>query len=1808
MPFDERVMKGWPQRVSRKPEDAVSSAYLLTQLARWLGEGTLERHIYARLRARVFSESCPLGEHARRALSQADSRVTTAPSLLPAPSPLLVNPVDVDPSRRNALDEELEAHARALLTNDPPPAPSFEQELAAEVNFVEVMGEHLQRAHAVHEASQAARRQGAQEPPSSLGAAARALLAAAGAGLGEGPPDRAAVADAVDAPERAAATAVEPVFEQQVDVALLERDLEQRPAGPWKLFKPFLHQNALWLAGGLLVLFGSLYFLRTLWDLSSLLWYAAVTVTLHGYAAAFFAVGYLLARRREAHAVGRILYCFTLVLLPLASVANGELIALLLRDGGAGVALALLSLALALAAQGLLLTLIAGLYERASIKPLLRTTLALALMTMMIAALSSSGISGPAAALHRWSPLLLLVGLGIFAFGLRDLEAQRVRLREAILTVVGALLWAFVTMGTRLHVAAPLPFTHYAPLVSLTALLLLHRDHRLVRNADQPARLRGLRQLLYAVLALGPLLGLLGLVQRGYFDTGARVVVLLATMPAFIGYVSAAKRYGRHLLTFMAATLGLLCYFFLPAPFRGLLVWAQGALREVLGYRHAPLPLAYYGLTFLPYLVACIGLAAYWRRRHPNLAADLQRFVFALTITLLPLASSAAPDLRPMLWTWPCYAAMALFAAYLFDRPNLRLLAQTLILLWAVVLGAELWQSYQLPLASPIVAAYALVCALLVMRAPANWRAAAHLGALGGAFLVLPLAAFAPWPSVLPSRLLALSFVVGSLALLLVAGQRRARGLALVVPWAMLMTVGALLASHRLGTIVAGVTFMTFAVAAAHLVQRLEHRRFGALHLLLTQPLLLGIVLCSLLSLGLLLRASRLQMFFGGIILTLVALQLVLQVFERASALAFALLLGLALGVVGYATHVDAAAPAVVVAGAILLVIGGLLSPLAVAAELRRRCLLWVGHVIALAALGVCLISIDGGSALGLGLTILAGAFFTAALAVVHLRRWCAELSAVLLVASVPALGLAFGLSREIVALLLGLLSLLAGELVRRFGWHDSADPRAHLLAAPASTAMALAIAMGALLALPHWPLGAPIAAGLLVGFLALAQRSAWTASYAVIVLAAASAQLAHLVAREASSGALALAAPLLLFAAQRVFVGAPEERRRRVAASVTALAAAVVALLWALHSASSAVSGRWILQGALGALLFAGSAAALLPSALGAAALSVAAVAAWGALAALLEVVVPRTSLAQHVVVMTMVGPLWLLVAARLRAASLQKRAGDIAAVSAIVALVPLAMLAALQVVHCEHWLGRFALGAVGGSWEVLLAATTALVGLGLVASKRAGPRLLLPVGVISLAVLVSTVMVPSGHTTRALTLAALALWGRKRWRLRRSREWALAAAVLALLGSHGHYANLDLPLALLATTLLLGALTRSSDGEQLRLLTVGWSLGSVMTAQALTLWLAAQLSTGRYPPSAVAALCALVALLSAVPLLMLADRRRPAVAPVARAALLAVLPLAGLAFWGTAPHVPLFVQLSALLAVLFALPCWLHGALRRGRVADGRRALLTAVVLYLLARSWGPLALFGVTLDAIVVVLVGPLALGLGARLAKGAAILVALREAATYLPLAAVFLMPTLGSRTAALLSLLLAAHYSAAARVLANKHLGVLALLLGNGSLLLCWSVLGWSSPLLVIVPLGVTLLALLHVYEADVSAERRSLLRALLLVGLYGSSVAVACSDISPLQALTVVPSLCVLGIMAGTLLRIRSYLLLSVVFLAVDLIVNMLRYGLASRTLGALFLTALGLLLVAAMVFFNLEKERILRRYTSIRLQLRGWD
>jgi hypothetical protein len=185
---------------------------------------------------------------------------------------------------------------------------------------------------------------------------------------------------------------------------------------------------------------------------------------------------------------------------------------------------------------------------------------------------------------------------------------------------------------------------------------------------------------------------------------------------------------------------------------------------------------------------------------------------------------------------------------------------------------------------------------------------------------------------------------------------------------------------------------------------------------------------------------------------------------------------------------------------------------------------------------------------------------------------------------------------------------------------------------------------------------------------------------------------------------------------------------------------------------------------------------------------------------------------------------------------------------------------------------------------------------------------------------------------------------------------------------------------------------------------------------------------------------------------------------------------------------------------------------------------------------------------------------------------------------------------------------AVHYAAMGRLQQRRNLTPLAMAFGNAALLLAFGALGWHDLLLYIVPVAFSALVLVHVYGADLGQRKRNAVRAVVLMVLYLVALGQALSQATPLQSLVVVPLLCVAAIAAGTLLQVRVYVLMGVTFLAADLGVNLLRFGLQSRLLGALFLTVLGLVIVAGMVYFSVQRERLMKRYTSIVGTLRAWD
>jgi hypothetical protein len=1561
--------------------------FLLSELERWYVEGDLDHDRYQRLRRQYLNH----GEGSEQiALPLPPPAAAPAVAAIPLPAAPL-------PESAPDLEQELAQQAERLLEADPPPVRVDTAALQASVEAE--AGYHLEleaRVGAARTAASAQRAAVSAQPAAQRTAALGDAVASAAAeliGAGEGAPQAAA----------------------QV-VSAAKREVIARDSLWSTKLRPFFDENALWLAGGLLVIFGSLYFLRLIWDdLSSLMLRAVIAGSLLAYAGLFFGAGYALSRKRDAHGVGRILFCFSAALLPLSSVATGELAASL-ATGAAGLLVAGVAILVALAAQGVMLAVMAGLFERSSMRLMVRTGLLLGLGTMCLA---------PALTLlaPQSSALLLLgtaLGFAALAWGLRALCTHRVHLRTTILFAGGGLLWSFFVLAGRVQAAALIPWTHYAPLVAALAALLISCDHRLRARGDNDPRLSALGLTFHTLALFAVALSLVGLARQGYFDLWARISVMLTSAVALYCLTRAALRYGRSAMTHLAASVGLLTYFFLPAPFSGLLRLAQRWIHSALGYQNAPLPVSYYGLTFIPYLLLLTALVVILRRRgREDLSRDLQWFAMALGGVLALLAAAGGTeDLRPMLWTWPIYAAGAFAWARLFRRSWLVYggHAVTLALLWTAGVWAARAGLHPLAGASVALA----LPAVLAAAAALVWRRQAHLG-----HVALAAAALSP------------------LALLVHPG---AAGLELVF---------ATLALDAL--VLALVTWRFRWRVTAHI---------AALHL----PVAL-VVGCAVWAPGV---ASTLPLFaalagLAGLVVHLTARsktrsavrQLVGQPATAVSLLGNALLLGVSL-----ATNHPIWAPAL--------------------AMLMLCHLLVVTRSATVTAL--CGIGASGG---------------------------LAALSQSLLANSWPVtLGL------------LAPLLVLASAWVGRSSWYAArARGLSLLVVAFAAEAVGLhaAAALGADGGALRWAVLAGGCATLFCLTLTFVYRQ---------------------------RGALGVPAMVCLAAA-------------------STLTAALGLHLWVGSSTSSA----W-LQGALFAGLSLGW--------------SVAA----GALA---------------------------------RRKALRMAASTFSWLMLVVPAGCVATFLLLAVLRCGGGIvGQLPLALVSlqpGFWALACALLLLLATARIHALHRRGASLQLVVGgAAALALVGAALVAPGAHLSLALGALAVVLAALRatRWSWGRSIHlgWSLALAGATIVASHGHLAgppNLLIGVAALTAALVLAWIAlrrrRGFDVAAADALAYCWAACAAATLQVMVLWLATVFSTGRYPAASVLALLAPTALLSGMALDRLPHLFKAGLEAAGRLGrvVLVVAAAQSLAAVALCSPLPSFV-LTFCIGTLTALSAYLLLVGRR----DEREWLLhaagvTLLGLYWVVRwSWAGLAWAGPWFDAAALLAAVQSALWLsrGRVPAEKRALLA---PALTW-PLLALGLLPQLGPGQGALLALLIGAHYAAGARVLETRHLGVPAALFANAALFLSYASVGWSDVMLYVVPLCMTSLLLVQVYAAELGPTGAKALRTIALLSLYVIGTSRALMTLDALQTLVVVPGICVAGIIAGTLLRVRVYVLMGVGFLAADLCLNMVHYGLARPHLGALFLTLLGLLLVAGMVVFSLERERILRRYSAIFTELRTWD
>lgn len=477
------------------------------------------------------------------------------------------------------------------------------------------------------------------------------------------------------------------------------------------------------------------------------------------------------------------------------------------------------------------------------------------------------------------------------------------------------------------------------------------------------------------------------------------------------------------------------------------------------------------------------------------------------------------------------------------------------------------------------------------------------------------------------------------------------------------------------------------------------------------------------------------------------------------------------------------------------------------------------------------------------------------------------------------------------------------------------------------------------------------------------------------------------------------------------------------------------------------------------------------------------------------------------------------------------------------------------------------------------------------------------------------------------------------------KSEESAIGALLVALTLVVGlPLITASVPLAVFGTALAWFGALRDSDASKTRLHT-GWILTLV------SLGLSADLHAWAMP------VCWVLAAASAWAVVRVYPVMRWAGWAAVWAASHAVLAWAGLALSTGAPKeliLPWFALASILVAVRPALTPWTKQhtgiglTLRAISIAElavgmflcpgghGREAIAVVaavgvslwlawrdakedepqgVWLGVLSLSFGIVVarvLFGAELglpEAVIAMVLAGLSSVVSSRSADALpATSKALTQVALWWPALGLLLAPWGAPTTMAGLLVAYAVHYTLLAQAEGLKvTASVLAALAFNGAVLTLWFGSGWGEAQYVLVPMGLSGLVLVQVFHGELGDAWAARLRAL-AVGLVYAAAAFRPLAIDTTWAFFLCVFLCVAGVGAGIALRIRSFVTLGTIFLVTTVVATLVRWGVREPRLGALFLSGLGLGVVAFMVLVTTKKAELLERYKRVRGALERWE
>ncbi|HNH09882.1 MAG TPA: hypothetical protein PK683_15410, partial [Leptospiraceae bacterium] len=201
---------------------------------------------------------------------------------------------------------------------------------------------------------------------------------------------------------------------------------------------------------------------------------------------------------------------------------------------------------------------------------------------------------------------------------------------------------------------------------------------------------------------------------------------------------------------------------------------------------------------------------------------------------------------------------------------------------------------------------------------------------------------------------------------------------------------------------------------------------------------------------------------------------------------------------------------------------------------------------------------------------------------------------------------------------------------------------------------------------------------------------------------------------------------------------------------------------------------------------------------------------------------------------------------------------------------------------------------------------------------------------------------------------------------------------------------------------------------------------------------------------------------------------------------------------------------------------------------------------------------------------------------------------RRFAAFMPVMASLVLPAQANYQNAGMAAFSAALYAALSTVSSNRIYAVLAAASANLSIFTAVMASQVQGIEVYLAPFGLFSLLLGQIFKENLSDSVRKTIRlagGLLLYLPAALKISFEIGQGADAMYAVVFGLLCLIGIVAGMVFQIRSYLFMGTVFFTLNLGVNVVQVGLRDQKAGFLLLSITGILIIAALVFYTVKKD-----------------